>query len=90
MSTIEPDLNERYERILRMNQRIVAIGEPIVMPTNPPMTQMTVGRSSSGLGNPVTTLYREVFNDEASWTDALFWYLLGNLSMAAIWWGWMH
>lgn len=46
--------------------------------------------SSTGLGNPVTTLYREVFNDQASWTDALFWYLMGAVSMGAIWWGWMH
>lgn len=43
---------------------------------------------SSGLGNPVATLYQEVFNEKASWTDALFWFLMGNLSMAALWWGW--
>ena len=41
--------------------------------------------SSTGLGNPVTVLYREVFNDSASWTDALFWYLLGALSVGSIW-----
>ena len=43
--------------------------------------------SSTGLGNPVSTLYREVFNEQASWTDALFWYAMGAISVAVIWWG---
>lgn len=43
-------------------------------------------RSSTGLLNPVTTLYREVQNDQASWTDAVFWFVMGALGMAAICW----
>jgi hypothetical protein len=42
--------------------------------------------STSGLRNPVTTLYQEVVNEQASWTDALFWYLVGALTVAAICW----
>lgn len=44
--------------------------------------------SSSGaprLRNPVRTLYDEIGNTEASWTDALFWYLLGAISVGAVW-----
>lgn len=33
--------------------------------------------TSSGLQNPVRTLYREVSNEHASWTDAVFWMCLG-------------
>ena len=46
----------------------------------------SMARSSSGLTNPVVHLYREVLNEQASWTDALFWFLVGALSMAAIGW----
>ena len=42
--------------------------------------------SSSGLGNPVRVLYDEIGNEQASWTDAVFWYVIGFLSMAAICW----
>ena len=41
--------------------------------------------STTGLGNPVKVLYREVWNDQASWTDAVFWYLMGAISVASIW-----
>lgn len=41
--------------------------------------------SSSGLGNPAKVLYEEVWNDSASWTDALFWFLMGALSVGGIW-----
>ena len=39
---------------------------------------------TEGLGNPVRMLYREVLNERASWTDAIFWYGLGLLS-AYLW-----
>ena len=35
------------------------------------------GVVSRGLENPVRALYREVSNDSASWTDAVFWMCLG-------------
>lgn len=41
-----------------------------------------MGRSSTGFdANPIRVLYREVLNEQASWTDALFWYGLGFLTM---------
>lgn len=40
---------------------------------------------SSGLQNPITVLYREVWNEHASWTDALFWYGLGLLTAVLVW-----
>lgn len=37
------------------------------------------------LTHPARDLWREVTNDQASWTDALFWYVLGAMSIASIW-----
>ena len=34
------------------------------------------------LGNPVTELYREVTNLQATWVDAVFWFVLGVLGNA--------
>jgi hypothetical protein len=31
-------------------------------------------------------LFEEVANEQASWTDAVFWYLVGVLTTAALWW----
>lgn len=36
------------------------------------------GQSTTAMGNPVKTLYAEVFNDTASWTDAIFWMIMGG------------
>ena len=43
--------------------------------------------NSTGLGNPVTVLYREVMNEQASWTDALFWFLMGAFATAGVFYG---
>lgn len=54
-------------------------------------------QSSASMGNPVTKLYDEVFNDQATWTDALFWTVIGGLigsvierliNWVAAWGGW--
>ena len=55
-------------------------------PWQPPDTP-GVATCSSGLGNPVTVLYREVMNEQASWTDALFWFLMGAFSTAGVFYG---
>ena len=36
------------------------------------------------LPNPVRALYEEVANDAASWTDAVFWYVLGVLTVVFV------
>ena len=40
------------------------------------------GSSTSAMGNPVTALYDELRNDRASWTDAIFWMILGGFTGA--------
>jgi hypothetical protein len=38
------------------------------------------------LQNPVRALYEEVRNEQATWTDAVFWYVMGALSVGAFCW----
>lgn len=44
------------------------------------------GSTGGALGNPARVLYDELRNEQASWTDAVFWYVIGAMSMAAICW----
>ena len=44
-----------------------------------------IERSSTGLRNPARVLYDEIWDGQASWTDAVFWFLVGAFCVGAIW-----